>query len=150
MDFNHSISISLALRKIVVLLCHHMIISNSQKLGHLFLVMYGTSLVQCECKPTKNDILIALCFFHFLGPIHSLNVNPQMSYFFFFFSFTLWNFGAHTSIDFQIRSNCFLCNLTYRLKKKKKRKTENLPSEIALLFRKEKLNNKSKDDLFHN
>ena len=97
MDFNHSISISLALRKIVVLLCHHMIISNSQKLGHLFLVMYGTSLVQCECKPTKNDILIALCFFHFLGPIHSLNANPQMS-FFFFSPFTLTGvefWGAH-------------------------------------------------------
>ena len=44
MDFNRSTSISQALRKIAVLLCHHMITSNSQKLVHLFLVMYGTSL----------------------------------------------------------------------------------------------------------
>ena len=32
----------------------------------------------------------------------------------------------------------------------KKKKPENLPTEIALLFRKEKLNNKSKDNLIHN
>ena len=86
-DANRATSISLALRKIVVLLCHHLITSNSQSENScssflslsqkrpLFLVMYGTSFVSCE--------LIALFFLHFLGPIHSLNAND-----FFFFSFT--------------------------------------------------------------
>ena len=47
MDFNRATSISLALRKISVLLCRHMITSNSQKLVHLFLV-YTVQVLSSE------------------------------------------------------------------------------------------------------
>ena len=120
------------------------------KTAVLLFCLFHKNLAIISCHVRYKSCLVWIdssLFSPFSWPHSLLECKPQI-FFFFFLCRQEWNFGTHTPIDFQIR-NCFLCNLTYQLKTKK-RKTENLQSEIALLFRKEKLNNKSKENLFHN